>query len=617
MKLGVRGKLFVLSLLTILAVGLASGAYLGHELRRWMERRIERELLADAQSGRALVEDARGAATVEQVDPLADRLGQATGARITIVDHGGRVLGDSQFDATVLAAQSGLGGGPQAGPPDAPQGAPAGPASGGPARGARTLGVPIAGAPDMIAVSVPWVRPEGRGMIRAMLPHDQIDHTLDELRFLILVAGLLGLVTAVLMSAGASWFSARELRSLVRHAGAIARGASPRRLAVRSHDELAGLAGSFNRMADELERSVADLAQERDRFAAVLEGMEEAVLALDSSQRVTLANRAALALLGLADPPVGRALVEVTRAPAVHELVARAVGGSEAVGELELAGGKQLLVRAAPLRATGGSVLVLRDVTELRRLEAVRRDFVANVSHELRTPVSVILANAETLLAGGLSDPARAREFLEGLGRNAERLARLVADLLDISRLEAGRHPLELQPLAVAPALRRSLEAVQVPAIAKRLHFQVECDEEIAVLGDAKAVDQVLLNLADNAVKYTPDGGHVLLRALPAAGATRIEVRDDGPGIAPEHRERIFERFYRVDPGRSRALGGTGLGLAIVKHLVTAMGGSVGVEPAQPRGSVFWLTLPRIGARAGAAASAAVPLAQRERPGAA
>jgi two-component system phosphate regulon sensor histidine kinase PhoR len=234
----------------------------------------------------------------------------------------------------------------------------------------------------------------------------------------------------------------------------------------------------------------------------------------------------------------------------------------------------------------------------MRRLEKVRRDFVANVSHELRTPVAVIQANAETLIDGALTHPTRGPEFLGAIMRNAQRLARLVSDLLDLSRIESGTFTLEIQPTEVSSAVQRAVESIRGLATRKRLTVEAKVKGEFQVLADSSAFDQILMNLIGNAVKYTPDEGHVEIRAArgPLApggeGTIHIDVCDDGTGIEPRHRVRIFERFYRVDPGRSREMGGTGLGLSIVKHLVVAMHGEVYVTDNPTGGSVFRVTLP-------------------------
>jgi two-component system phosphate regulon sensor histidine kinase PhoR len=261
--------------------------------------------------------------------------------------------------------------------------------------------------------------------------------------------------------------------------------------------------------------------------------------------------------------------------------------------ELEVNGGnkRNILARATP-QADGGVVVVMHDVTEIRRLETIRRDFVANVSHELRTPVSIIRANAETLLNGALERPDQARRFVDALLRHADRLGRLISDLLDISRIEAGKYPIEPRSLKLAPVVRRIFESVDVRAQTKQMTLSMKIDDDLVLVADAKALEQVLLNLVENAIKYTPERGNIEVHARREGDCVRIEIMDDGPGIDPIHRPRIFERFYRVDPGRSREMGGTGLGLAIVKHLVEAMRGRVGVDGRTPSGSVFWVVMP-------------------------
>jgi two-component system phosphate regulon sensor histidine kinase PhoR len=303
-------------------------------------------------------------------------------------------------------------------------------------------------------------------------------------------------------------------------------------------------------------------------------------------------------------------LLDLQRLPALHTLAEEGLRGQRLTEEISLLGGRQVLVRAAPLSAsTGeqGALLVFYDLTEIRRLEAVRRDFVANASHELRTPLAAIRGYAETLLDGALRDPVRAEEFLGIIHHHAERLALLLDDLLSLSRLEAGSQPLAHERVPLGAVVRRSLDLVQPQAGARGVVFEVQIPEDMAVMGDPGAVEQILVNLLDNAVKYSTGAGEVRLRAqhlnrVPRAEARsdggdshpqiRVLVEDTGVGIEPRHLARVFERFYRVDSGRSRDSGGTGLGLSIVKHLTQAMGGKVGVESEVGRGSTFWFELP-------------------------
>lgn len=386
------------------------------------------------------------------------------------------------------------------------------------------------------------------GSVRASRPLREVDDVVARLRILLAFAAVVGLGIALIMSAVAYRLISNALRIL---------------------------------------------AEERARSDAVLEGMNEAVLALDGDGRITVINQAAAEMLRLPTSCVGKRVEDLIDVRELSEMAAPDLDGpATAEFELETPKRRQVLAHATPLGSTPGVVLVMVDVTDMRRLERMRKDFVANVSHELRTPVSVIRANAETLLDGALGEPAVAQQFLEAMVRNSERLSRILDDLLDLSRIEAGKYGFEFEELRAHDAVAKAMDAVERAASAKNISLGAEVDASLAVFADAKALDQVLVNLLDNAVKYTPEGGAVMVRGHMARGKLRIEVEDNGPGVLPKHRARIFERFYRVDKGRSRQLGGTGLGLSIVKHLVDSMSGSIGVDPAEPHGSIFWVELP-------------------------
>jgi len=351
----------------------------------------------------------------------------------------------------------------------------------------------------------------------------------------------------------------------------------------------------INALAEDAERSRNALHHERTLLASVADGLTQGVIAIDGERKIEMLNDAARRMLGVQSSLVGEPLLEFVRVPELRDLVDHP---GDASAEVQLPNGPRTLIRAARTWGRAGRVLLLEDVTTVRKLETVRRDFVANVSHELRTPVAVIRANAETLLAGAKDDPHIAGKLIDGLHRNAERLARILADLLDLSRLDAGQYRLDIAQVPVRSVTEQSLTAVETQAQKRKVEIRVDIPDAIAVKADPKALDQILVNLIDNGVKYTQAEGHVWVEAREYGDAVRIEVRDDGPGIADKHRARVFERFYRADPSRSREAGGTGLGLSIVKHLVESMGGEVGVEPNAPRGSIFWLQLPKATTRA-------------------
>jgi two-component system phosphate regulon sensor histidine kinase PhoR len=382
----------------------------------------------------------------------------------------------------------------------------------------------------------------------------------------------------------------RRLRRLSVATRDIVRDPKRRISTVSLDGEMRRLAEWINALAEDAERSRSALHSERTLLASVADGLTQGVIAIDGDRRIEMLNDAARRMLGVQSSLVGEPLLEFVRVPELRALIERP---EDASAEVQLPHGPRTLIRAARTWGRAGRVLLLEDVTRVRRLESVRRDFVANVSHELRTPVAVIRANAETLMAGAKDDPQMAPKLIDGLHRNAERLARILADLLDLSRLDAGQYRLDVGPVPVRSITEQSLSAVEPQATKRGVKVEVAVGDAITVAADPKALDQILVNLIDNGVKYTRPDGHVWIEAKTLGNAVRIEVRDDGPGIPEKHRERVFERFYRADQSRSRDAGGTGLGLSIVKHLVESMGGEVGVEPNAPRGSIFWLQLPR------------------------
>jgi two-component system, OmpR family, phosphate regulon sensor histidine kinase PhoR len=290
---------------------------------------------------------------------------------------------------------------------------------------------------------------------------------------------------------------------------------------------------------------------------------------------------------------LGRTVLQATRSADLDELAGRALAGSSTRAEVTLPALDNRLVQAVLEPLPGKrALLLLRDLTALKRAEAMRRDFVANASHELRTPVSAISGAVETLQGMSLADGAR--QFVEMIARQAGRMSRLTNDLLDLSRLEAGQWPLEVGTYEILPICDATVQLVKDRASAKAIHVGLDVPSALSVRADVRAIEQILVNLLDNAVKYTPPGGRVTLLGDAGASHVVVSVLDTGPGIEVRHQQRIFERFYRVDGGRARTDGGSGLGLAIVKHLAQAQGGEVGVESGRG-GSRFWVKLPAPG----------------------
>jgi two-component system phosphate regulon sensor histidine kinase PhoR len=578
MKFGVRTKFFIVSVLVIMVSIIIAGFFLAHVQQNEIFLRIQSELKRHAVTAKTLVETVDEMGDSSRIDGLADRLGKAIEARITIVDRAGRVMGDSTLSqGEVRKIENHR---------DRPEIKTAFSEGYGQSRRFSTT----AGL-DMLYVAVRYQRADGIGVVRVSKPLSQIDEAISKLLGFLVLGGLIALIIAAFISALTSHFMSKSLRSLVDYAHQMADG-QRKPIPISTGDELGGLASSINRMSEQIGHHLGILANERDRFEAVLEGMSEAVVALDEDRRITLVNQAGIALLGLDGQPLGRSLLETIRIPELHKHIGELGLEEDSALEFELPGTHKKTVYAhTKVQRSGGVVIVFTDVTEVRRLETVRRDFVANVSHELRTPVSIIRANAETLLVEAPDSGEPSVRFMESILGNAERLSRLISDLLDISRIESGGYKMEMHHIEAGEVLRRAANTMADRAKTKNLALAVESSQKQPVLADGRALDQIVLNLLDNAVKYTQEGGHIVVRAIRQNSDVFIEVEDNGPGIKSQHRDRLFERFYRVDSGRSKEMGGTGLGLAIVKHLASAMGGNAGMRPARPRGSVFWISL--------------------------
>ena len=342
-------------------------------------------------------------------------------------------------------------------------------------------------------------------------------------------------------------------------------------------------------MLEELRRRDQPLlsgGREPPGLQELLEAVPGGAALLEVGGRMVARNAAMTQLLGRA-----ATVLEATRSAELQDVCARGLAGwpqrrEVSISSLDL----QLEAHVAPL-THARALLVLRDLTAERRADRVRRDFIANASHELRTPVTAIRAAAETLLDGGLQLPDQARDFVQMIARHADRLTRLTDDLLDLSRLETGAWEPQLGPVQLAPLADSVLELFRGRAEEKSIVLQADVPERLRANADRRALEQILVNLLDNAVKFTPRGGRVTLLGDGLGPAVMLSVVDTGPGIEPQHQARIFERFYRTDAGRSRELGGTGLGLAIVKHLSQAMAGEAGLESSR-NGSRFWVRLP-------------------------
>jgi two-component system phosphate regulon sensor histidine kinase PhoR len=589
----IRGRIIVkltLTLVGFVAIStLVAGLYLGQALDRFGVESLETRLVVAA---RLLQEEARARLVrgdpVEELGGFVRRAARPTESRVTLIDADGRVLADSEVPIAELARQDNHREHPEV----------RAALEGGMGRDQRASGP--AGA-RWLFVALP-VSGAGRvlGALRLALPLPAMTSSQAGLRWVMVAGGLVALAVAF----GIGVFVAGRVTRPVIEMEAVARqmseGQFTARAPVRSVDELGALGRALNVMAFRLREQIANLEAERTKATAILDGMVEGVMAVDGQECILLINERARAMFGVgAGRGEGKPFLEVIRNADLHEIFrsGRTAGGVFR-RELRLIHpvDRTLRLTAVPLRLPGeepGLVMVVDDVTELRRLEQVRTEFIANVSHELRTPLTAIQGYLETLLGGALDEREHARRFVEIAFRHTERLGRLLNDLTDLSNIELGKVSLRLAPTALAPVVDSVLEIVAAKARDGAVALRAEVDPPLSVQADHDRLAQILINLVDNAVKYTAPGGTVTVRARPVTDArVEVSVSDTGIGIPRADLPRITERFYRVDKARSRELGGTGLGLAIVKHLVLAHGGEMTIESEEGRGTTVRVTLP-------------------------
>ncbi len=571
--------LLTMTLLTVLLLALARTLYLDN---------TETLLLGQARMVSETAAETWGDSAT--LDRLAKNLGARAGARITIIAIDGTVLGDSDVDPTTMENHAGR---PEVVDLVTRQ-------DGVSVRYSATTGR------EMVYAAVPISRATAMiGVARVAWPLDEVNARLNLLRNIAVIGIAFSGVLAALLAWLLSRYIIRPIDALTEVAGAMAAGDLDRRSDPRGTDEIGRLGLAFNRMADELSETIEIISDERAKLAAILETMGDGLLVIDHEGMILLANSAAERLLQPYARPLrdgrrrevrGRALIAVAIDHELDQLV-RETQRRGTVSSLLLEapnGQRTLRAVAAPARGveSDATLLVLQDLTEVRRLETARRDFVANISHELRTPLASIKALVETLEGGALEDEEAARYFLQLMNGEVEHLTQLVRELLELSRIESGQLSLAREAIAPCTLVEHVLTRLVAQAEREGITLIADAADDLPpVLADPERIGQVLLNLLHNAIKFTPSGGHVVVGAARRDDAVVFSVRDSGTGIDPDDLPRIFERFYKADKARSG--GGTGLGLAIVKHLIGAHEGTVSAQNnADAQGATFTFTLP-------------------------
>jgi len=508
----------------------------------------------------------------------------ASGARITVIAPDGRVLDDSQANADAMENHANR--------PEVLEAK---------AKGeGRSVRQSITFNRELLYYAIRQNTTAGADTIlRFALPPEAVDEVLSAFRHRLWLASFLILLIAGAVSLLFSRGFTGRVERLKDFSRRVAEGDFRPLPRDSSNDALGALGTALNRTAARLDRTIQTLTEERNLSSAILGSMVEGVAVVNASERLVFANPGFAEILGLDVPPTsGSALVEVVRQTELLEAVRQVLAGEPRVQSEIVTGTLRqhyfaITVAAVREGDTSGAVVVLHDITELRRLERVRRDFVANVSHEFRTPLTAIQGFAETLLAGAIDDPQNRTRFLEIILEHSRRLARLTEDLLVLSKMDAERLELEIRRLSVSQLIESCLETAQRRGSEKDLQISVTTPQDLPdIAGDRRRLAEVLQNLLDNAIQYTLPGGKIVVSAQLGDEEIILTVSDTGIGIPKADQSRIFERFYRVDAARSREAGGTGLGLAIAKHLVEVHGGRLWVESEVGHGSQFHFSLP-------------------------
>jgi two-component system phosphate regulon sensor histidine kinase PhoR len=567
--------------LLIIAAFAALGFFVVREVDADMRSNTESYLTTEAQivanSARPLLE---ANAPQSSFDALAKQVGAGVDTRVTIIAPDGTVLGDSEADPATMENHAGR--------PEVRDAMQSG--FGKNVRSSATLNVNF----SYVALRVD-VHGSPAAVVRVARPLSAIDATLSSITRSLLIAVVVTGAIAALLSLIIGSTIIRPLGALANAARGVARGDLTRRVKPRPTGEIGEVADAFNQMAQNVESLVDAVSEERSRLTAVLDSGSDAVLAVDAEGRVTFANRAVESLLQRrAQEAVGNPFVWVMP----EDQIVQALRDARQTGEkqnlvIERPKGRFLQVSTAPIAGGGDwvTLVVFHDVTEAKRVENTRRDFIANVSHELRTPLASIKSVVETLQSGALEDKAIAQDFLSRANTEVDRLVQMVTELLELSRLESGQAPLAREQVEVGPMLEQAVERMRPQAERKALEVTLEIAPNLpSIVGDAQRLEHATVNLLDNAIKFTPEGGAVRVSARLVDGTVQIEVEDTGAGISAEKLPRIFERFYKVD--RARGDRGTGLGLAVVKHTVEAHGGTISVRSREGHGSGFTITLP-------------------------
>lgn len=586
-------KKLLISFLVVLTIGVTITGFFSFQFtKNFYLRSLEDKLTSN---GRVIAESfiKEYAAGNGCYDDFARHYSEMSSFRVTIISEDGRVLGESDMDSLNMGDHS-----ERQEVQEALKG-----------RVGKSYRYSSTEKANMLYVAVPAKTPDDSTVvIRLSVPVTEIQKIQGHFLVYILLAVLAGLFISSIIAYTSVNSITRPIKEMTYLSSSIAQGRYDKRINLRVKYELGQLASAFNNMAEKLQTVISELSDKKTKLEAILKSMGSGVIAVDNSGKIILANPTAYKIFGINEYMIGRHVLDVSMNAGLEEIIKKQ---QEKVGTLE-AGGfevselkisypeKRILrVKAAPIRDDEGDrnlgvVVVMEDITEIRQLEQMKSEFAANVSHELKTPLTSIKGFTETLKNGAVNDENMRGKFLDIIDMEAERLTRLINDIMTLSDLENRKADARLEKIDMNSILYDVKDVMETLAVHKNINIDfVRDDSNPNIMGSHDRVKQLMINLIDNAIKYTPEGGKVRTAIYHDGSYVYIEVSDTGIGIPKEHIPRLFERFYRVDKSRSRSMGGTGLGLAIVKHIVSSMDGKIEVESEPGRGSKFTVMLPK------------------------
>ena len=589
MKISLKYKITFIFGIIVAVTFIGIYSYLNKNLTTHTYSRIKGNILRESSLAKSFLEENYSTKySLWELDKIADKIGADLNLRVTIIDFKGEVLGDSELDGMELqevenhlyrpevqaALKSGTGEN-------------------------RRFSTTI--KKDMLYMARTFEKNELKGVIRLSMPLLEVEMISYRLKKILLISLLVAFAITILISFLASIFISKPIQKISLLSKEIAHGNFARKVLITSNDEIGDLAKTFNFMTEQIKLRIQEVTINKSRLEAVLFSMFEGVMVVDLDGKILLMNQTLKDFLQVREIAVGKRPIEVVRNIEIQEIVDKTIKLENKVQTHEISmllpEERIALVHATPVvreDKSEGVVLVFHDITELRSLEKIRKDFVANVSHKLRTPVTSIKGYAETLISGALEDKKNAKDFLKIIYSDSDRLAKLIDDLLDLSKIESGKLKINLKTCPIRPIIERVIAGMDMQIREKSIRTKIDIpDDLVNILADETAIAQVLLNLIDNAVKYNCDGGKVKISAESKDNHISISITDTGIGIPDDDIPRIFERFYRVDKAHSREIGGTGLGLSIVKHIVSLHNGEVSAQSTEGQGSTFSFTIPK------------------------